>query len=346
MRRLVSALLTIFYLAALTPAQAVTLRKPEISDLSFIVAPDEMAAEPWKPGDDTKLTQVGFGGMFPGPGTVHDTGGGGSYTGIGDVVAAKHYWALRPYNATLATAGVAMFQLCTSAGASCNDIHATAAGGRNASDLALNSCDTSGTCIIKKAYDQIAGVAVDLTFCSFADGCPVYKNNEIGTGLPAGVPSGVTNYVVTGSISSITVPWSMGMVVSYTNPNESGSNVRLYNAPDPVGMLCCAASQFGLYASAVAYGSTTFSANTFYPVLVGTDGSGSGAFVNQDGTATTGLNAGSGSLSGAPGGNFMASGFRGGGTGAKFSEIIIWDILLNGTQQTNIQANLSAYWGI
>lgn len=52
------------------------------------------------------LTALAQGGIGPGPGTVHSTGGGGGYTGPGDVVAGATAWyGLRAYSAAVAATG-------------------------------------------------------------------------------------------------------------------------------------------------------------------------------------------------------------------------------------------------
>lgn len=106
--------------------------------------------------------QVGFGGIIPGPGTVHSAGGGG-YTGPGDLNSGwALWWGARAYNASQASAGANAFQLCTASDAACTNIRVTSTGGLNSSDLTTSGCSGISTCTVKIKYDQ-SGNGRDLT---------------------------------------------------------------------------------------------------------------------------------------------------------------------------------------
>lgn len=327
-------------LVAAAPAHAFTFSRPLPQNVSYIVPqehPDAMPATAWKSGDEVQVAQSLLLGVGVNPVAG---GGGGGYTGLGDVKsvgASGAYYALRPYTAAIATALGALFNLCDNALLNCHDVHATASGGLNAADLAFNSCDTSGLCQVKILYQQSASGQPNLTLCVTTGGCPLYLPNGISSGKPT-MANNTGTISPSGSITSTSPPYSFAAVLAAPNAS-TGSNERLFVAPDPVGLLCCASGHWSFFSSGLVSATATLTANTFYGVQAGTDGTGSGAFVKQSGSAaSTGLNAGSAAFTGTPAAMMQ--------TGQKFSELAFFSVLNNGTDQTNIENNITGYWGI
>lgn len=318
-------------LTATAPASAFTYSKILPSNVSFIVEPTDIT--PVEIDSGVKIAQ-GISSMLPGPGTVHSVSA--TYVGLGNVKVATAYWSLRPYSAAKATALAPLFNLCDGNLLNCNDIRATAAGGRNAADMALNSCDTSGLCQIKIIYEQTGSGQPDLQFCVTTLGCPLLLPTGSPGGKPVGAPNlGVAN--VTGTITSIPTPWSMSLYLTAITPS-AGSNVRVFTAPDPTGILCCNTGHWELFGTGLVSASASITANTFYTVQGGIDAGGNG-FICQDATCDP-VSPGSAAISGAVGTNWMG----GGGANSSFTEIAIFGSLNNSTEQTNIKNNIAGYW--
>lgn len=100
--------------------------------------------------------QVGFGGMFPGPGTPASGGGGGSYTGPGDAKAHAFFYGTIAYSS--ATRGTNAVEVCD--GASCVSVASDATTGivPNPSPNGSDPCDNSThQCTVRTWYDQLGG---------------------------------------------------------------------------------------------------------------------------------------------------------------------------------------------
>lgn len=338
MRQFVALLTALLFICA-EPARAIEYQQPAARMVSYTVPmghPDAMPAKPW---DGVQVAQVGFGGMFPGPGTVHSAGGGG-YTGPGDIVAVgtngAFYSVARAYNATKATAAVAAFVLCLGGNLSnCNDIHVTSTGGLNASDTALNSCATSGTCEIKSVYEQSGSGQPNLVFCSTTSNCPIWKPNGVSTGIPAAQASGSTSFS-SGSLTSTGGSWTVAMVASVATATV-GFNARIFVAPDPTGILCCNTGHWSVHAGSTIDASASITANTFYSVTAGTDSS-TGGYICQNNAGCGTGSAGSNSISGVPGAIEQGGGLIG--------EIMIIAPIINSTVRGNLTTNQRSWYGI
>lgn len=280
--------------------------------------------------------QVGFGGIIPGPGTVHSAGA--SYTGPGDVVgSAVGWWGLRAYSAAYATALGNAVEICTAADALCTVIHVTATGGLNAADITTSTCTT--TCTIKTLYDQ-SGNGHNCTKAVEAS-----RPTFLPSGVSAGKPSihfgtGSNRELACASVATTTVPWTtVAVALSAANP---GGNERVFVVNDPNGILVGAGNHWELYASSTTASTVTNSNSTFYAIVAGTDGTGSGGKIMVSGTLTSGLAAGSNSL--ASPGQFGAA--SSGNINGEVCEGGYWGSLLSAGNTTSMNNNMQTYWGI
>jgi hypothetical protein len=108
----------------------------------------------------------GFGGMFPGPGTPHTTGGGG-YVGPGDLASFTVWYGARALNASIAAGGTQKLFRAARASDSheCDFIVATSGGVGNSANCStggdngqsLSTWLTSTTGSLRTWYDQAGG---------------------------------------------------------------------------------------------------------------------------------------------------------------------------------------------
>ncbi len=108
------------------------------------------------------------GGMGPGPGTVHSTGGGGGYTGPGDVNSGALLWyGLRAYSS--ATRGNNLINVCNVSDVACVDMASDATTG----DLVITTVGGSDcsvvTCTIKTFYNQGSTGSAPMTKTTIAE---------------------------------------------------------------------------------------------------------------------------------------------------------------------------------
>jgi hypothetical protein len=269
--------------------------------------------------------------MFPGPGTVHSTGGGGSFTGAGDVVTgADFYWSLRAYNVAKASAGVAAINLCN--GGSCGDVHVTSAGGLNASDISALGCNSINTCTIQTFYDQ-TGNGVDVSQGTAANRA-TFQNNCNGS-LPCAVLIAGSSYVSTATPFRAQ-PFTL---VGAGNRTSGSTEVDLIVQ----NVSCCVVIGFANSANtAIFYGGnavTPAAADNTWHVLQALFNSTSST-VAVDGSQTTGQNVG---LS-----TFATAVVHLGNTSSsvvQFTEAGLWNASFTGTNMTNMNSNIHGYWG-
>lgn len=105
------------------------------------------------------------GGMGPGPGTVHSTGGGGPYVGPGDLQAFPLWGGLRAFSA--ATAGTKAANVCNVADVICADMSTDATTGNLVITTIGGSSCAVVTCTIKTLYDK-SGNNLDFTNTTIA----------------------------------------------------------------------------------------------------------------------------------------------------------------------------------
>lgn len=165
--------------------------------------------------------QVGFGGIFPGPGTPASSGGGG-YTGPGDIKTYSAWFGLRAYNGATATAGSAAINLCN--GVTCSDVHVTSSGGLSSSDLVTLGCSAISTCTIHTFYDQTGNGNTQTQ--ATAGSRPTFNPSCIGS-LPCAVNNGSDFFNPSGSLTSsqpISMVWVGERTSNFTtqgNPLET-----------------------------------------------------------------------------------------------------------------------------
>lgn len=217
-------------LAMAAPAHALMPAKVLPGNVSFIAPPDAMPAEAWKPGDDVQVAQVGFGGMFPGPGVKAYGGGGGGYTGPGDVVAAQAAWSAS-WAYSSATRGNNLIQACNSGDANCVNIPSDATTGILAvstTNVGANPCnDSTNICTIKTFYD-LTGNGHTMTQTTAADRATLLVSC---TGLGAGVPcaTGTTARYQDGSNTTQAQPFT---AIWVGNRNATASDDMVIGASD------------------------------------------------------------------------------------------------------------------
>lgn len=118
------------------------------------------------------------GGMGPGPGTVHSTGGGGGFVGAGDLTitaTVQAYWGLRAW--TSATRGNKLINACNSTGGTdvgCGDMFSDATTGILASATIGGITCPGANCTVKTIYDisgqtNCSSAVCDLTQATVAN---------------------------------------------------------------------------------------------------------------------------------------------------------------------------------
>ena len=208
-------------LVAAAPAQAFTPARVMLPNASFIVAQDSMPAEAWKPGDEVRVAQVGFGGMFPGPGTVHSAGGGGGYSGQGDLKAYLTWWGLYAYSA--ADRGTAAVNVCNASDANCADLSTDATTGLlnvSGTNVGANPCnDSTNVCTIKTWYNKgSTGSTHNLTQNTIGNRATLQVTCS-GISNACAVGSSGDSYVSTNTLSQ-SQPYAT-VAVSYRNTSTS-----------------------------------------------------------------------------------------------------------------------------
>lgn len=199
-------------------------------NVSFIAAPDSMPAEAWKPGDDVKLAQVGFGGLMPGPGTVHSAGGGGGYTGPSD--ARTQTWFYGAVAASAAARGTAALEICD--GGSCVTVNSDASTGivPNPSPDGSNPCNvTTHYCDVRTLKEQLAsgiGDAVQTTALNRAKWrppgqCPTTFSASVGC-----LFFGANTVYKSANNWTTTLPW--GMTAAFNRDTGHATDVNLISA--------------------------------------------------------------------------------------------------------------------
>lgn len=262
-----------------------------------------------------------------------------SYAGPGDVVSGAYgWWGLRAYNAAVAGTHAAALNLCNSSDTNCNDIHLTSSGGLNASDLAINSCGSTSTCLVHILYDQ-TGNGGTITFGGSTpiDQYPNFIANCIGT-LPCMRENSTGNApVMTSTVTAHAPPITYSVVMSAHVPNP-GFNVRAFIQGDPFGILYNG-NHFDFDMGTLVGNSFTITADVNYAVIGGTTGGTTGAFIGVSGNNVFSLNAGN-STNGTSIGGILSQATN------NYSEFGIWPSSFSSTQLNNMDSNMQTYWGI
>lgn len=163
-------------------------------------------------------------GQYVPTGPHNTISGGGAYIGPGDVSSGAFvWWGLRAYNASQATALVKALQLCTSADASCTDIHVTSSGGLNATDISTAVCNLINTCTVKFLYDQSGNTncsaACDLTQATIASR-PTFMNSCTGS-LPCLVFTATQSLLSPNVLTAPTQPYVLALSAIRTGNNTT-----------------------------------------------------------------------------------------------------------------------------
>lgn len=145
--------------------------------------------------------QVAQGGMMPGPGTVHSTGGG--YTGPGDVITFQEYWGLRCYNSAYTGNVADIFDTAT--GTATETLLTCSAGGTINQTINSLAITCAISCSVKTLYAQ-TGTGNNMTWTNVASAptltvsctnsklCMTFASGAViasGTGFTLGAPASV-----------------------------------------------------------------------------------------------------------------------------------------------------------
>jgi len=278
--------------------------------------------------------------FFPGPGTVHSTGGGGGYTGPGDVVTNALVWyGLRCYN-TAYTGNVADIW-DSSTGSTTETLLTCSAGGTiNETIHSLATTCASG-CRVKTLYDQAGTacssgtVACDITQATNASR-PTFTQNCIGS-LPCmtfaasqqlqGTVPGLPSTALPATISSATRQTSSlaGAYFCLTG----GTGLEGYYTTAPAVRVYNGTNQ-----------TVSTVNNTWYANQSVVNGVSSVIYLN-----------GSSNSIGDPGGTaILAQTIIGNDNFGQLMtgnivEVGLWASAFNGTQQSNMNSNQRTYWG-
>lgn len=138
-------------------------------------------------------------------------GGGGAYTGPGDITAFTFWCGLRAYSA--ATAGTAAIRIVDSSGLNPTDINTLANGTLDSSTLAT-WIGAHGTASVTKWYDKVS--TNDLVQATVAN-MPVITANALNTSYGITFTAASTTQLISGSTVTASQPVSAVTVVQPTN---------------------------------------------------------------------------------------------------------------------------------
>jgi hypothetical protein len=275
------------------------------------------------------------GGMGPGPGTVHSTGG--SYTGPGDIKSGAIFWiGLRAYSAAYAASHGNVVQLCNSSGAGCTIVTANTNG--SITLPGATACGGSACDHIKTLYDQ-SGNGNDEVQTTAAN-MPALSTANLG-GLPTAVFASTNSSCLTGgTTATLSTPLTYSFVMDKVadggiNFSYFGLNIQLSGSPNKIRMF----DGSNVVDATAADGS--FHAAQFIDT-------GSGAGASQayiDGSTTAGTMSGSGTTSGNIiniGSNQCVNNF----TDQILAEVGFWNADFSSPDvRTTMNSNQHTYWG-
>lgn len=279
--------------------------------------------------------QVGL--PWPGPGTPASSGGGGGYTGPGDVKTFTAWAGFRAYSS--ATRGNKFANVCQPAGSNCIDLNTDATTGKapNAPTVNGSACNNSGhVCTVAKLYDQTGGGN------DFSNGTPAQQPLYLTSALSS-MPCGQYAKASTQSLSMITnpviaQPYSISGVFERTG-STTAQNYVLAN-----GLYFfyheAAVNVFDVYAGTTVL-AVTANDNAFHAGQGVYNGASSAAYV--DGTSTSG-NAGTTTPTGTAyntiGGTNGSAGYDG-----VICEVGLASAAWTATDAGNMNTNQHAFWG-
>lgn len=267
----------------------------------------------------------------------HPTTGGAAYTGPGDVVAsASAWWGLRCYNAAY-SGNVARIK--SPSDALTTTITCTGNGVLSSTGTAIaTTCATS--CTVDILYDQ-SGNGKNLINTTEATR-PIYLLTCSPGSLPcmSFTAAGVMFLNNTTGIGTISQPYTVAAVYEQLADVNNTTDILTASACTS-GLLVNPARALSVVAG--VFGNGVDTPNSVFRSAIGLfNGASSASIVNNSSTT---VNAGTGTWTGD-----LTLGFAGCFSGAPalamyMTEIGLWPIGFNGTQQTNMFNNQKAYWG-
>lgn len=287
------------------------------------------------------------GGMMPGPGTVHSTGGG-SYTGPGDVQSGAVWWGgLRGYAAAYATGTNPAVDLADQAGGNPITINIKSDGTLDVAAIATWVAAHSVTTIrIATLYDQSGGGnnAVQAALANM----PQLVLGPI-TGLASNRPTITFNggsFIETGLISGadLAQPITMSAVAIRTSGTTAGGMIGGVGGGSNPELLFDTANNAGVYSgSAVVDAAQTDNAwHAFQGVT-----NGASSLVNVDGVDGSTGNSGSSGLTRSGTGHIVVGADTfGQAMVGNFGEAGTWNIsFTTAAKSAAMSANQHSYWG-
>lgn len=261
-----------------------------------------------------------------------------TYSGPGDQVSgATAWWGLRGYTAAFSTGTNNAINIRRASDNATTNIVILSSGALDVS-TATTFC-ASTTCFVAEMYDQ-TGNGVNLIQTMTGEQ-PQLIFSCTGSLPCMNFPSGVVTYLVSGSITSLSQPYSTTFVGERT-ANFTTQQAYLSSFPSGfIGAYDTASATF-IYAGSISSDVTV--SDSALHALQGVY-NGSSSIIVVDGTASTGLNAGTGTTDTTG----YALGARNNGSnglsGANAMEAGVWPIGFNSTQYGNLHTNMSGYWG-
>lgn len=263
------------------------------------------------------------------------SGGGGGYTGPGDVVASATAWyGFRAYNS--ADRGNRLLNVCNVADAACADLSSDASTGALViSTIGGSSCAVV-TCTIKTAYDR-SGNTRDATQATI--GARPTLTVSCVNGLPcAACSAAASQTLVATAATSIAQPWTVSAVANHGDTvnqrwvmAKSGTWAVGWGTADPAA---------GMYAGVGITDGSNAADGSWHALQYVANGAAS--VVNVNDTKTT-VSPGTNTLSNNYG--ICSDGAGGGFITATITEAGIWPSGFSSANQTAMCHNQFAYWG-
>lgn len=275
-----------------------------------------------------------------GPSTIISGGGGGAYSGPGDLTGASVWWGLRAYSAAYASSAGPCVDLLDQAGANGTTIHVKNDGTLDVAAIATwVAAHSVTTIVINQLYDQ-TGNAIHLASSSSLSTRPTLVLGPV-TGLASSRPSllfsGTQEITSTASLTQAQ-PVSVGSVARRSN-TSAGYAVAATVGNEPQIGFTGTANTAGGFAGSFATQTASPDGNFFAlhgvfngaATIMNVDGSSGTAGSTSNGYSSSGLRMGEDSF-----GNFLTGNVQEGG---------IWPVALSGPNMTALSANQHAYWG-
>lgn len=276
-------------------------------------------------------------------GTYPVIGGGGGYTGPGDVVGSAYgWWGLRSYNAAYATGSNPAIDIVDQANANSLTVNILADGSLDVAAISTWVTANSVTTIyVTKLWDQ-TGNGRHFTQSSFPSiFSPTLVLNGQGS-LPVIRSPGGNDTNLSRTFTSISQPFTVSTVAkrtgSLTNEKWGGGTVKTSSVLWGFGTGNNLAKMYG-----GANTTATAADNTWHGIQYVFNGASSD--INVDGSVNT-VNAGTNSIPADTVDLFNGAG-QGGSLHGDWGEAGIWgpSLAFSSTQSTNMKNNQQAYWG-